>query len=241
MEYQTAAVSSRMHPLMVGAAASVILVSLLGAAVITGILPSSHSTSVPSGQIAPAASVTTAPAISNLSTLSNLPNNTQAPTVVSPTRFVTADGRVFEEVKSGASARPSPLQRAVASTSTDRVQENRAPVRRSVRPQQRVAANSTVVDNEPSFRQVRTSAEPVQASVPAVAQSQSVMQTPTKPTSIFGDVNPVQTGVGAVIGGLLGSQIGKGNGRTLATVAGVIAGGYAGNEISHGRNPVPTW
>lgn len=36
---------------------------------------------------------------------------------------------------------------------------------------------------------------------------------------------------GAVIGGLLGNQIGGGTGKTLATVAGAVGGGYAGNEI----------
>ena len=35
---------------------------------------------------------------------------------------------------------------------------------------------------------------------------------------------------GAVVGGLLGHQVGKGNGKTVATVAGAAAGGYAGNE-----------
>lgn len=36
---------------------------------------------------------------------------------------------------------------------------------------------------------------------------------------------------GAVIGGLLGNQIGGGSGRQVATVAGAVGGGYAGNEI----------
>ena len=36
---------------------------------------------------------------------------------------------------------------------------------------------------------------------------------------------------GAVAGGLLGNQVGGGNGRTLATVAGAVGGGYAGNVI----------
>ncbi|SMC24326.1 Glycine zipper 2TM domain-containing protein [Andreprevotia lacus DSM 23236] len=36
---------------------------------------------------------------------------------------------------------------------------------------------------------------------------------------------------GAVVGGVLGNQVGKGNGRTVATVIGAIGGGLAGNEI----------
>jgi len=39
------------------------------------------------------------------------------------------------------------------------------------------------------------------------------------------------TGLGALVGGVLGHQVGGGSGRTLATVAGAAAGGYAGNKI----------
>lgn len=38
---------------------------------------------------------------------------------------------------------------------------------------------------------------------------------------------------GALVGGLLGNQIGNGNGRTLATVAGAVGGGYAGHEAEN--------
>jgi len=38
---------------------------------------------------------------------------------------------------------------------------------------------------------------------------------------------------GAVVGGLLGNQVGKGNGRTLATLAGAVGGGYAGHEAEN--------
>ncbi len=39
------------------------------------------------------------------------------------------------------------------------------------------------------------------------------------------------TATGAVIGGLLGNQVGGGNGKKLATVAGAVAGGAAGRQI----------
>lgn len=45
--------------------------------------------------------------------------------------------------------------------------------------------------------------------------------------------NYVAMGTGAVIGGLLGNQVGSGNGRKLATVAGIIGGGLVGNEIAN--------
>ena len=41
----------------------------------------------------------------------------------------------------------------------------------------------------------------------------------------------VGTGVGAVVGGLLGSRVGGGNTRIFTGLAGAAAGGYAGNKI----------
>lgn len=57
-------------------------------------------------------------------------------------------------------------------------------------------------------------------SVPVTRQAQT-----RDPHSILG------TAAGAVIGGVVGNQIGGGNGRKIATVAGVLGGGYAGREI----------
>jgi outer membrane lipoprotein SlyB len=54
----------------------------------------------------------------------------------------------------------------------------------------------------------------------------SAMQAP-EPTTGIGAVG------GAIAGGLLGTQIGNGRGRTLATIAGAVGGGLAGNGIEH--------
>lgn len=44
-------------------------------------------------------------------------------------------------------------------------------------------------------------------------------------------MSPGGTILGAVVGGLLGNQIGEGRGRTAATVAGAAGGAFAGNAI----------
>ncbi|WP_447528160.1 glycine zipper 2TM domain-containing protein [Vreelandella sp. TE19] len=44
------------------------------------------------------------------------------------------------------------------------------------------------------------------------------------------------TGGGAVVGGLLGSQVGGGSGRQLATVAGALGGSVAGSSIEDRAN-----
>jgi len=49
------------------------------------------------------------------------------------------------------------------------------------------------------------------------------------------------TGLGAVVGGILGHQVGGGNGKTLATVAGAAAGGYAGNKIQQKTQEADTY
>ncbi len=51
-----------------------------------------------------------------------------------------------------------------------------------------------------------------------------------------GDPNRVAgTAAGAVIGGLIGNQVGDGNGRKLATVGGAVAGGAIGRKVQGDR------
>jgi len=53
--------NKRIHPLMAAAAVSVVLVSLIGVAAITGILPNSHSTGTPVAAMAPLAATSSSP------------------------------------------------------------------------------------------------------------------------------------------------------------------------------------
>jgi uncharacterized protein YcfJ len=154
----------RIHPLVAGAAASLMLVSLLGAAAITGILPTSHSTAAPTAAATPVADVKTAVA---------------------------------------------PVQQTAQYTEP-------APA-----PQQR-----PVVHHKPQVRTVYVQQPAQVAQAPAQpAYSQPAPAPAAAPTSGVG------IAAGAVIGGLLGNQVGGGNGRTLATIAGAVGGGYIGNEV----------
>ncbi|KGS12920.1 MULTISPECIES: glycine zipper 2TM domain-containing protein [Pseudomonas syringae group] len=47
--------------------------------------------------------------------------------------------------------------------------------------------------------------------------------------------------IGAVAGGLLGNQVGGGNGKKIATVAGALGGGYAGNRVQEGMQERDTY
>ena len=52
-----------------------------------------------------------------------------------------------------------------------------------------------------------------------------------RPAPVKDEHRVVGTLAGAVIGGLLGNQVGGGDGRRIATIAGAAAGGYAGNRV----------
>lgn len=93
---------------------------------------------------------------------------------------------------------------------------------------------------------VRSPAPVAQNTTPrstAPAPSRPVAQTQAQVCATCGVVESVAavkrsqptTGVGAVggavVGGLLGNQVGGGNGRAAMTVIGAVGGGYAGNAI----------
>ena len=82
----------------------------------------------------------------------------------------------------------------------------------------REAAPRKPVHRAPARTYAARHQQPVYAPAPAVQES--------KP-------NYVAIGTGAVVGGLLGNQVGSGNGKKLATLAGVIGGGFVGNEIAN--------
>ena len=160
--------SSRIHPLIAGAAVSVMLVSLSGVAAITGLLPSSHGTVA-----APAVTAALVTPVTD-----NLPAASPAKTSVqyaAPAPVVHHQHVVHHPV----ATRTQPVIHADAGTVR---QPSAAPV--------------------------------YQQPAPAAENS------------------PVGIGVGAVIGGLLGNQVGGGNGRTLAPIAGAVSGGYIGNEVA---------
>lgn len=213
MENQTIAPTTRVHPLVAGAAVSVILVSLLGVAAITGVLPSSHGTIAPMVSDSSSSMPTALP-----------PPDAQPVRSLSPTRYVTQDGQVLEVVPGA--------QRVTPVTQTKYVAAQRAyepaPVTHRHKPAQQYAQNTY---NEPATTYQQPAYVPPQQ--PAYAPQQRPVQ------NYVNDMHPVGTGIGAVAGGLLGNQVGGGNGKKLATVAGVLLGGYAGNEVAHNRSPLP--
>ncbi|MFC5479558.1 glycine zipper 2TM domain-containing protein [Massilia suwonensis] len=84
----------------------------------------------------------------------------------------------------------------------------------------------------------RPVASPVATSAPRTARYCTNCATveAVNVVEVSGQGNYLGTAAGAVVGGLLGNQVGSGSGRTAATVAGAIGGGMVGNNIERNRN-----
>jgi outer membrane lipoprotein SlyB len=198
---------SRLHPLVAAAAASVVLVSLVGVAAITGVLPTSHGSVPAEGSAASPVATVSMPAAPQIS-------------VATPAQVnkLTEDKVVQEEA-------PKPVRKAAKP-----VYKPAPPVASSSYPQYSQSGGNypaPVQSSTPNYGYAPAPAPVAQAPIChscGRVESVQAIQTATKPSGL-GVV------AGGVLGGLLGNQVGNGNGRTLATVAGAVGGGFAGNEV----------
>jgi outer membrane lipoprotein SlyB len=98
----------------------------------------------------------------------------------------------------------------------------------SVAPPERAPAPAVVAPSAPPPQTLAARESPSVHRVIDETAGQVVSVTPIQtraPTSGVGAVG------GAVVGGLLGNQVGHGHGRQLATIAGALGGGLAGNSV----------
>ncbi len=204
---------NRIHPLMAAAAASVVIVSLTGAAAITGLLPTSKSAPDPLAAASPY----------GLQQPGMVPmTNAQGQVVMVPAAAVQGQAGmmplsatpVTPQMAMQLAAGPQQLAQPVA-YAQPAAQPAPVVVKEIIRekPVVRVVEKTRVV-----YRDRKVSEPRHYAHAPAPASAQP---------------NYVGIGTGAVIGGLLGNQVGGGNGKKLATVAGIIGGGMLGNEIAN--------
>jgi uncharacterized protein YcfJ len=173
--------ASRIHPLVAGAAVAVTLVSLLGVAAVTGLLPNSHG-GIESRQAA-AATMPTVTAATTSSVAAPAPVLVQTPAGYQYMQPVSAPVAAYQQIEP----------------------QNTAPKTTHHTPRHHAQTYAQADTRQPTYQQ------------PAYQQ-------PARQAN-----SPIGIATGAVVGGLLGNQVGKGNGRTLATVAGAVGGGYLGN------------
>lgn len=220
---------NRIHPLMAAAAVSVVIVSLTGAAAITGLLPNSNSTpDVPANQLAAAS-----------------PYGVQAP-LQQPgmVPVTTAQGQVVmvpaAAVQGQVAAAPLSATPVTPQLATQLAAGPAPQMAMPVAAAQPIAYAQPVAQPAPAPERVVVKEvireKPV---VKVVEKTRVVHAKPSEPryypqqAPAPAQPNYVGIGTGAVIGGLIGNQIGGGNGKKLATVAGIIGGGMLGNEIAN--------
>ena len=218
----TTAIATRIHPLMAAAAASVIIVSLTGAAAITGMLPSSRSAPEPQAAMTPAGMQLAAP----------LPNG-QLQAAAQTLNAYGQPAAAAQYAAPAAAPIAAPMMVSAAPGTTTYIQSANNPgapmvivkqepapvVKQTVVQKPRVVeriVERRVVEHRPARQVNHYQQQPVYRQAPAPAQP-----------------NYVGIGTGAVIGGLIGNQVGGGNGKKLATLAGIIGGGYIGNEVAN--------
>jgi uncharacterized protein YcfJ len=191
--------TNRIHPMMAAAAASVIIVSLTGAAAITGLLPSSKSAPEP------------------MPLAATSPYNLQQPGLQVPNGYMVQNGQLVPVAANQQQLVPAMVPAMVPANQLAYAQ----PVAQQQPQPTVIIKEKPVVRVVEKTRVVHAAPKPVRYEQPRYAEP-----APAQP-------NYVGIGTGAVIGGLIGNQIGGGNGKKLATVAGVIGGGMLGNEIAN--------
>jgi uncharacterized protein YcfJ len=196
---------------MAAAAASVIVVSLVGTAAITGILPSSNSAPSPqaaamlTSQNAYAPGAYGQPIQGQPIQAQPLPSQLQAQQI-GYTQPVQGQPVAYAQPVQGAYAQPAAMYAQAAPAPAPVVIKEtiikEVPVKQAA-PKPRTVVHHTYARNDYYAPAPRPAPQP----------------------------NYIGIGTGAVIGGLIGNQVGGGNGKKLATVAGIIGGGMIGNQM----------
>jgi outer membrane lipoprotein SlyB len=91
-----------------------------------------------------------------------------------------------------------------------------------------VAPRQRVVAAPAAYRPAK--AEPVRRPPAPICQDCGVVES-VREVAVRGDGSGLGAAGGAVVGGLLGNQIGGGHGKQAMTVVGAIGGAFAGNQI----------
>ena len=201
----------KLHPILWAAAISLIVLSVVGVAAITGLLPTSN------GQSASRA----LPAEKAVEPLAAIPAPAPPVAAVDASRSDSKPITEYEEPAAKPAAKPAPRPAAhrESASPAKAVHAKPAPVRAERAP---VAATAPLAAAEPAA--APAPAEPAICPTCGVVSSVRAVEQKGQGTGI-GAVG------GAVAGGVLGHQMGGGRGRDVMTVIGAVAGGLGGHEI----------
>ena len=102
-----------------------------------------------------------------------------------------------------------------------------------------IAGYNLLGETQPEYAEVLQVAEATQSVQVPREVCEDVPVTLQKP--VKDEHRIVGTVTGALIGGVLGNQVGGGSGKKIATVAGAAAGGYAGNKVQQNMQAKDTY
>jgi len=212
--------TSAQHPLMIAAAIAIILFCLAGTAAIMGWIPSSIGGAAATSELSPSDRAALASRLAD------------SDTTMAGTQLAAAP------MAAPMAAPLAPMALAAADTDTERDRARALQQERDRELAQR--------EREMAQRERRQDAQYAQATrdrAPVRLAANTPAAKPRASCSNCGNVESVRaiktraqgSGLGAaggaVLGGLLGNQIGGGNGRKLATVAGAVGGAVVGNQV----------
>ncbi len=194
------------HPMMIAAAIAIILFCLAGTAAIMGWIPSTIGNNNSSGDL------------------------TASDRAALASSLADSSGNSFNSSAAGLEAQRE-RERLAQLDRDANVQRDAERERAAER--EREAERSALAQREraPALRD-----EPVRLAQAAPARERNVCSNCGKVTSVRAiktraEGSGVGAAGGAILGGLLGNQVGGGNGRKLATVAGAVGGAVVGNQV----------
>ncbi len=206
--------SRKLHPVLWVAAVSVTILSAVGIAAITGVLPHSGGQNVEPAKVA---AVATIPPVQPLP----LAAPAAAPTAMPVAPAPAAAPPQLAPVTAMPEPTPAP-----------------AKVHKHKKPVHVAQANSgyapppvdAVAPPPGTPYPPPTSSAPMHKACPECATVESVRALQQQ-----GQGSGLGAIAGGLVGGLLGNQVGAGHGRDAATVVGALAGGFAGNEVEKSK------
>lgn len=209
-----------LHPMMWVAAASVTALSLAGVAKLTGLLPDTSHVPVAAPE-----------------TVASVPATPLAP-VTAP----TANATPATEPAPVASPQPQAVEPAPVAKKAEHHEATHAaakPAMKHTKSQVAAATPATAsnpppVDAVPAPPPTGTSAGPthkvVETPPPTICHECGVIEN-VEAIQQKGEGSGLGAVGGAILGGVLGNQVGEGSGKKLARIGGAVLGGFAGNEV----------
>jgi outer membrane lipoprotein SlyB len=195
---------TRLHPLLITAAVSVTIFSLVGIAAVTGLLPHSSATGAPDPQPAQAA-----PVEQFSSVTPPLPTAAEPATAPEPVVAAPEPKPMKKPVVRHAPAHPAPVQFAQA----------------AVPPPPPAPVLLPPLDTPPPPPPMMVAAPPP----PPVCVNCGTVEN-FREVEVKGQATGAGAVAGGVLGAILGHQFGRGSGKDILTVAGAAGGAFAGHE-----------